>query len=1214
MGKNYLKVKSKQVNKQRGFFALLALFFITVCLLTSFSVTLLFDRGFRDRVFADSRFFSSATDPIWITNYRQLMNIGNELALCSDFCDYADSGSGKFLLKDGHYRLADNIVIPGGLWQPFSNNLTAGHLNGAFSGVLDGRGFSISFEQNALVTTAGGNWGIVGASDDGAFFVNLDIYLPYSTTIRRTTAANNTGVLVGTAARSRIQNVSLRGEGRLEALAAANNLGGLIGALHTTSLGLNLSSTINVIAPNKDSVGGLAGVADLIMYSFASGDVIGRHNVGGLIGGAANVEDSFATGNVTGRTTVGGLVGRITTSASAINRSFASGNVTAEGNYVGGLIGWGAGNTRDTFATGNVYSLGNNVGGLIGSGLAMRSWASGNVTGASNVGGFSGLAQGIGSNNAAFGNVVSTGSSNDPTNPGGLAGGFIGNLDNAGQNTMGTVLNNLVTGSVTNTATSGYVALGGYAGRQGLRQNNSTVRDPYTNELIQVVNRGAVLLGNHVIATNEISATNGATAFIGSLLGRQDSAIFGINGGTFISNQLDMHYVGVHLENIVYTSGIALASLRAYWDLGYTSVFTNAGLVSRGNCEIFTLDGTAYLGSTAFTGFTSENWVFNRQHFNKHVPYWINFPVPNAELPRTTEYGLAGREHIITTAYQLANIGSGRPLGEDGARFGVFDIYVLGSDIVVTAGYMPALRSAGVGTAFGGILNGNSYRIIIEGEVLGVGNVFGIIGYANAAVVHDLTIYLPFGSRFGSNGNYVGLLAGRFVSGNVSRVDVIGGGEVFGNAIVGGIAGFVNGGLYRQLLTTVNVRGQAHNVGGMFGHMLHFTLRDSFAFGNVYTAGIRAGGVFGYASNPVIERVAAFGNVTGSNLVGGFGGIASHAIQINNSAAYGSVTVTGSSTSPINANINGGIAGGFLGAVDRSAPIIRYSFAFGNLYSEASSGYVALGGFVGVVRGYLTLTSVASLSDNFASNGANVTVGSLIGLTTHTAPAANSTAQFTGTLAFTAGRTTLVNGEIQPIGLASQFLNIVNVENIQSVDVGQLLAEGGLQEMLEHMLWDFRSNVGVWVKDKSECIFWLAGEFADSNRDKGRYVGLPMLKGMHPNYANRVNFHFNASGGFFGGGAENVMRLSQRIRTPRVIAPSVMPEREGYKFIGWADSGGNIIFDANGTFLDNRELLALAFISPARTIFAFYALWEFIAIIQPEPPCEPYEPYYPCEP
>ena len=123
----------------------------------------------------------------------------------------------------------------------------------------------------------------------------------------------------------------------------------------------------NIDIKGNDSVGGLVGYSDggTITNSYAAGAVKGRYSVGGLVGfsyGDSNIRNSYATGEVTGTGYyVGGLVGR---NRRTIENSYATGTVRGEG-AVGGLVGRNRRTIENSYATGSV-SGNSDVGGLIG--------------------------------------------------------------------------------------------------------------------------------------------------------------------------------------------------------------------------------------------------------------------------------------------------------------------------------------------------------------------------------------------------------------------------------------------------------------------------------------------------------------------------------------------------------------------------------------------------------------------------------------------------------------------------------------------------------------------------------------------------------------------------------------------------------------------------------------------------------------------------------
>jgi hypothetical protein len=201
-----------------------------------------------------------------------------------------------------------------------------------------------------------------------------------------------------------------------------DGFGGLIGTSNSGEI-INSYATGNVIGgvTSMDS-GGLVGKLYLgsISSSHATGSVRSMNDAGGLVGidYGATISNSYATGNVTGLNGVGGLVGQhinanagdVPTSFATVTNSYATGliasggplwNGISDGNSynVGGLVGINGGIVTDSYATGAVNGIsGVYVGGLVGNnihygpytGAVERSYSSGAVTGATNVGGLIG--------------------------------------------------------------------------------------------------------------------------------------------------------------------------------------------------------------------------------------------------------------------------------------------------------------------------------------------------------------------------------------------------------------------------------------------------------------------------------------------------------------------------------------------------------------------------------------------------------------------------------------------------------------------------------------------------------------------------------------------------------------------------------------------------------------------------------------------------------
>jgi hypothetical protein len=215
-------------------------------------------------------------------------------------------------------------------------------------------------------------------------------------------------------------------------------IGGLVGSNELGTSITNSYATGAVIAtttPGEDiTVGGLVGDnGGRIASSYATGSVTsagGDASVGGLVGASGNkgvVTDSFASGNitVTGATNafVGGLIGG---NGGSINRSYATGDVVADGNNVlaGGLLGINAGTLTEAFATGRVTS--NSANAILGGLAALNAdrgtftfaYATGAVSGGPNsvIGGLIGVNTGTLEQTYAIGRLTG----------GGIVGGLVG--------------------------------------------------------------------------------------------------------------------------------------------------------------------------------------------------------------------------------------------------------------------------------------------------------------------------------------------------------------------------------------------------------------------------------------------------------------------------------------------------------------------------------------------------------------------------------------------------------------------------------------------------------------------------------------------------------------------------------------------------------------------------------------------------------------------
>jgi len=170
------------------------------------------------------------------------------------------------------------------------------------------------------------------------------------------------------------------------------------------------------------------GAHHTIATSSAKVDIDGYDYVGGILGyNAGDIRNSYSTSSVTGHQYVGGVVGY---SDGNILGSYSTGDIYGYNQEVGGLVGKNVGVVSNSYAIGDVISETDYVGGLVGVNMSniYTSYSTGNVTGTSNVGGFAGA--------NAFGTIYSSFSTaQSVVGFGDYIGGFIGSSPDPYPNT-----------------------------------------------------------------------------------------------------------------------------------------------------------------------------------------------------------------------------------------------------------------------------------------------------------------------------------------------------------------------------------------------------------------------------------------------------------------------------------------------------------------------------------------------------------------------------------------------------------------------------------------------------------------------------------------------------------------------------------------------------------------------------------------------------------
>ncbi|MEW6254669.1 MAG: MBG domain-containing protein [Pseudomonadota bacterium] len=332
----------------------------------------------------------------------------------------------------------------------------------------------------------------------------------------------------------------------------STNFAGLFGyTTNATLRNIGLSGGSITGGTSTGALVGILGTGSTVSKSYSSATVNGTQAIGGLVGNASGgrIEDSYSTGNVTASgNPVGGLVGIGQTSGS-ITRSFATGevksNVASGTANVGGLVGslTSSFSVSQSYATGKVTATGSGAGGLVGSGSAAtitQSYATGAVNGGTNAGGLVGTGSSslVVSKSYATGAVTGILSSAGTNGVGGLIGLLSGtarvsesyatgavSVTNApaGTNGVGGLIGTLgSTGSVSQSYAIGTVSgTANVGGLVGSITSTGTVSESYAVGAVSGTTNVGGLIGNLATTASLASSffdstTTGRTSGVGS--------------------------------------------------------------------------------------------------------------------------------------------------------------------------------------------------------------------------------------------------------------------------------------------------------------------------------------------------------------------------------------------------------------------------------------------------------------------------------------------------------------------------------------------------------------------------------------------------------------------------------------------------------------------------------------------------------------------------
>jgi filamentous haemagglutinin family N-terminal domain len=599
----------------------------------------------------------------------------------------------------------------------------------------------------------------------------------------------------------------------------SSNQVGLFSVLSSTSAVSNLGLT-DVVVAGTSSVGALAGAAEgAITNVYSTGTVSATSvAVGGLIGVLASphssISNSYSEASVHQLTVypdngkAGGLVGSMTSGA-AITNSYATGDVSGYTD-VGGLVGAASFGSLilESYATGEVTGA-HNIGGLVGDAIdvsIIQSHATGDVSSYAQVGGLLGWGTRVViSQSYAAGNVSATG---------GLVGGLV-----------------------------------------GVAQDNSTVTDSYATGTIAGDGYVGGLIGhayagvsiNKSYATGTVSGTDN----VGGLLGVAED--ISISHSYAEGSVTGFDYVGGLLgvaENTSISHSYAKGSVTGFDYVG--------GLV-----------GYAEEDQTVF-----QSYATGAVSGDRHVGGLI---------------GHASNDASIAQSYATGDV-SGR-LDAVGGLIGFAS-----TNIAITGSYATGTVE---GDLWVGGLIGRASNISITGShasgaVHGDTDVGGLIGRAsNSTLISTSYASARISGRIGVGG----LVGDAEVDFEIA--DSYAHGEVVGDRYVGGLVGAAAwNGLIANSYATGTVNG-AVEVGGLVGIAItNIAISQSYATGTVIgqsdvdpTIGHAIGGLVGWLSDSSITQSYATGAVVGVHDVGGLVGTVRGSSSVTES--YAANTVTG---------------------------------------------------------------------------------------------------------------------------------------------------------------------------------------------------------------------------------------------------------------------------------------------------------------------------------
>ena len=506
---------------------------------------------------------------------------------------FVEASTGLFSSLDSTARL-DSLTLKSYYFKGIYSGGVAGVNRGTINEV------HIDTDTLSFVTSAGGfvseNYGTItnssfsgtisGAYVGGIAYDNFGTISKCNVVLKNGDFSGKPTMFGGIAYRSKGTIADCKASGEIS---ASVNIGGIAsmnyGVVQRCSSSVNIqgaggTNNMGLTLNNIGALGGLVAIDSGKIYnSHANGNVTAtQSNAGGLVGVAfGEISGCSASGKVLANATSGSFVG---TNRGKIDSSFATGKIVGSA-YLGGFAGYNYGEIRNSYATGDVDESASTAGGFVAknetTGILENCYATGNINGYVNLGGFAGENTGRISKSHSVGHVQ--GGTN--------LGGFIGKQEG------GSTELSYSTGSI-----YGEICVGGFVGSV----TNSSIDQSYsTGDVLEgyVEASGFASVLRNSSVTNSFSTGNVYSAESDYY---QASSFISLNdSSSVVKNSFSMGAVSNSAANV--NKVCAMEMLHGvdgyYWNVSNCSVIDTANygisltseqMKSRGSFSKFDFD------------------------------------------------------------------------------------------------------------------------------------------------------------------------------------------------------------------------------------------------------------------------------------------------------------------------------------------------------------------------------------------------------------------------------------------------------------------------------------------------------------------------------------------------------------------------------------------------------------------------------------------------